>query len=182
MRGYRNRPEESARALRDGWLYTGDIGELDEEGYLYIRGRKKEMLIVSGYNVYPREIEEILHRNPEVKEAAVVGRTDAYRGELPVAFIVPVSGNGAGRGNAAGLLQRKPGALQGPGGVPFLQGAAEDRGRQGGQGRPCQESKPGYRGFRTMNGSVVIPRPIVIPAPHRHSRAPIVIPAQAGIQ
>ena len=95
MRGYRNRPEESARALRDGWLYTGDIGELDEEGYLYIRGRKKEMLIVSGYNVYPREIEEILHRNPEVKEAAVVGRTDAYRGELPVAFIVPVSGNGA---------------------------------------------------------------------------------------
>ena len=95
MRGYRNRPDESARALRDGWLYTGDIGELDEEGYLYIRGRKKEMLIVSGYNVYPREIEEILHRNPEVKEAAVVGRTDAYRGELPIAFIVPVSGNGA---------------------------------------------------------------------------------------
>ena len=89
MRGYRNRPEESARALRDGWLYTGDVGELDEEGYLFIRGRKKEMLIVSGYNVYPREIEEILHRNPEVKEAAVVGRTDAYRGELPVAFIVP---------------------------------------------------------------------------------------------
>ena len=94
MRGYRNRPQETAQALRDGWLYTGDIGELDEDGYLYIRGRKKEMLIVSGYNVFPREIEEILHRNPAVKEAAVVGRTDSYRGELPIAFVVPVSANG----------------------------------------------------------------------------------------
>ena len=88
MRGYRNRPEETAQTLRDGWLYTGDIGELDEEGYLYIRGRKKEMLIVSGYNVFPREVEEVLHLNPGVKEAAVVARTDSYRGELPVAFIV----------------------------------------------------------------------------------------------
>ena len=88
MRGYRNRPEESAQALRDGWLYTGDIGELDEEGYLFIRGRKKEMLIVSGYNVFPREVEEVLHLNPEVREAAVVAKTDDYRGELPVAFIV----------------------------------------------------------------------------------------------
>ena len=88
MRGYRNRPQETALALRDGWLYTGDIGELDEEGYLYIRGRKKEMIIVSGYNVFPREIEEILHQNPEVREAAVVAKTDTYRGELPVAFIV----------------------------------------------------------------------------------------------
>ena len=81
-------PQETALALRDGWLYTGDIGELDEEGYLYIRGRKKEMIIVSGYNVFPREIEEILHQNPGVREAAVVAKTDTYRGELPVAFIV----------------------------------------------------------------------------------------------
>ena len=88
MGGYRNRPQETARALRDGWLYTGDIGELDEEGYLYIRARKKEMIIVSGYNVYPREVEEILHQNPGVREAAVVAKKDAYRGELPVAFVV----------------------------------------------------------------------------------------------
>ena len=88
MRGYRNRPEETAQALRDGWLYTGDIGELDEEGYLFIRGRKKEMIIVSGYNVFPREVEEVLHRNPGVEEAAVVAKSDDYRGELPVAFIV----------------------------------------------------------------------------------------------
>jgi len=89
MQGYHNRPDETRLALRDGWLYTGDIGELDEEGYLYIRGRKKEMLIVSGYNVFPREIEEVLHRNPFVVEAAVVARNDSYRGELPIAFIVP---------------------------------------------------------------------------------------------
>ena len=88
MGGYRNRPQETAQALRDGWLYTGDIGELDEEGYLYIRARKKEMIIVSGYNVYPREVEEILHQNPGVREAAVVAKKDAYRGELPVAFVV----------------------------------------------------------------------------------------------
>ena len=88
MQGYRNRPEETAQTLRGGWLYTGDIGELDEDGYLFIRGRKKEMLIVSGYNVFPREVEEVLHLNPQVKEAAVVAKTDDYRGELPVAFIV----------------------------------------------------------------------------------------------
>lgn len=99
MRGYRNRPEESAQALRSGWLYTGDIGELDEEGYLFIRGRKKEMLIVSGYNVFPREIEEVLHQNPGIREAAVVAKTDAYRGELPVAFVVLRKEN-AGDGDA----------------------------------------------------------------------------------
>ena len=99
MSGYRNRPEETAMALRDGWLYTGDMGELDEDGYLYLRGRKKEMLLVSGYNVFPREIEETLHQHPDVKEAAVVGRTDAYRGELPVAFIVPAAGHDADAGS-----------------------------------------------------------------------------------
>lgn len=88
MLGYRNRPEETQAALRNAYLYTGDIGELDGEGYLYIRGRKKEMIIVSGYNVFPREIEETLYLHPGVSEAAVVGRADAYRGELPIAFVV----------------------------------------------------------------------------------------------
>ena len=88
MEGYCNLPEETARTLRAGWLYTGDIGELDEDGYLFIRGRKKEMLIVSGYNVFPREIEEVLHGNAAVTEAAVVAKLDDYRGELPVAFVV----------------------------------------------------------------------------------------------
>ena len=88
MRGYRNRPEETAAALRDGWLYTGDIGELDTDGVLFIRGRRKEMVIVSGFNVYPREVEDVLHAHPDVHEAAVVGRPDARRGEALVAFVV----------------------------------------------------------------------------------------------
>ena len=88
MRGYRNRPEETALALRAGWLYTGDIGEFDADGYLSIRDRKKDMVIVGGYNVYPREIEEVLFAHPDVAEAAVVGKPDEYRGEILVAHVV----------------------------------------------------------------------------------------------
>ena len=88
MTGYRNRSQDTKQTLKHGWLYTGDIGELDNDGYLYIRGRKKEMIIVSGYNVYPREIEEVLHLHPAIKEAAVIGKEDEYRGELPIAFVV----------------------------------------------------------------------------------------------
>ncbi|TAK86202.1 MAG: long-chain fatty acid--CoA ligase [Betaproteobacteria bacterium] len=87
MQGYRNLPEETAQTLRGGWLYTGDIGELDAEGYLFIRDRKKDMLIVGGYNVYPREVEEVLVMHPQVLEAAVVGVKDEYRGELPIAYV-----------------------------------------------------------------------------------------------
>jgi long-chain acyl-CoA synthetase len=87
MQGYRNLPEETAQTLREGWLYTGDIGELDAEGYLTIRDRKKDMLIVSGYNVYPRELEEVLVMHPAVLDAGVVGVRDDYRGELPVAYL-----------------------------------------------------------------------------------------------
>ena len=88
MQGYRNLPDETAQTLRGGWLYTGDIGEFDADGYLYIRDRKKDMLIVGGYNVYPREVEEVLVMHPAVLEAAVVGVRDEYRGELPIAYVV----------------------------------------------------------------------------------------------
>ncbi len=87
MRGYWQRPEDSAQALRDGWLYTGDVGYMDEEGYTFITDRKKDMLLVNGINVYPREIEEVIYQFPGVKEAAVVGRPDPRRGEQPVAFV-----------------------------------------------------------------------------------------------
>jgi long-chain acyl-CoA synthetase len=87
MRGYRNRAEETAASLRDGWLYTSDIGELDDDGYLYIRDRKKDLVITGGYNVYPREIEEVLLSHPAVVEAAVIGRPDEYKGELLHAYI-----------------------------------------------------------------------------------------------
>ncbi|GAB3459689.1 class I adenylate-forming enzyme family protein [Actinophytocola sediminis] len=89
MLGYHNRPEATDQVLRDGWLHTGDIGILDEDGYLSIVDRLKDMLLYKGYNVYPRELEEILAEHPAVLAAAVVGKPDAAVGELPVAFVVP---------------------------------------------------------------------------------------------
>jgi long-chain acyl-CoA synthetase len=89
MTGYHNRPEATAEVLVDGWLRTGDIGILDDEGYLSIVDRKKDMLLYKGYNVYPRELEELLAAQPGVLTAAVVGKPDPAVGELPVAFIVP---------------------------------------------------------------------------------------------
>jgi len=87
MLGYWNQPEETAKAIRDGWLLTGDIGYRDTEGYYYITDRKKDMLLVNGINVYPREIEEVLYQFPGVREAAVIGKPDTRKGELPVAFV-----------------------------------------------------------------------------------------------
>lgn len=88
MSDYRNLPEETERTIRGGFLYTGDIGELDEDGYLYIRGRKKEMILTSGFNVFPSEVEQVLYSFPPVREAAVVGQPDEYRGEVVVAYVV----------------------------------------------------------------------------------------------
>jgi long-chain acyl-CoA synthetase len=87
MQGYWNQPEETARAMRAGWLLTGDVGHRDADGYFFITDRKKDMLLVNGINVYPREIEEIIYQFPGVKEAAIVGVPDPRRGEQPVAFV-----------------------------------------------------------------------------------------------
>lgn len=92
MKGYLNKPEETADVLKDGWLLTGDIGREDEDGYFYITGRKKDLIIYKGYNVYPREIEEIIFEHPAVRQCAVVGKPDQTAGELPVAFIELVEG------------------------------------------------------------------------------------------
>jgi long-chain acyl-CoA synthetase len=92
MRGYWNQPEETAKVLRDGWLYTGDVGYRDADGYYYITDRKKDMLLVNGINVYPREIEEVIYQFPGVKEAAVVGMPDPRKGEQPVAFVAAMEG------------------------------------------------------------------------------------------
>jgi long-chain acyl-CoA synthetase len=88
MKGYWNMPEETANALRDGWLYTGDIAKMDEDGYTYIVDRKKDLIIASGYNIYPRDIEEVLYEHPAIQEAVVVGVADPYRGETVKAVIV----------------------------------------------------------------------------------------------
>jgi long-chain acyl-CoA synthetase len=95
MKGYWNMPEESANALRDGWLYTGDIAKVDEDGYLYIIDRKKDLIIASGFNVYPRDIEEVLYEHPAVQEAVCIGIPDPYRGEDVKAVIVLKAGNTA---------------------------------------------------------------------------------------
>jgi fatty-acyl-CoA synthase len=92
MAGYWNRPEETARALRNGWLHTGDIGYLDEDNYLTLIDRQKEMIISGGENVYPAEIEKVLAGHPAVADVAVVGRPHPQWGEVPVAFIVPREG------------------------------------------------------------------------------------------
>lgn len=88
MKGYWNKGEETKNTLRNGWLYTGDLARQDQEGYFYIVGRKKEMIITNGFNVYPQEIENVLYEHPDVKEAAVVGIEDSKRGEITKAFLV----------------------------------------------------------------------------------------------
>ena len=88
MKGYWNRPDETQKALKDGWLFTGDLARMDQDGYFYIVDRKKDMIIAGGYNIYPREVEEVLYGHEAVQEAAVVGVPDPYRGETVAAFIV----------------------------------------------------------------------------------------------
>jgi long-chain acyl-CoA synthetase len=88
MRRYQGRPEATREVLRDGWLYTGDIGYLDADGYLFLVDRKKDMILVGGYNVYPRQVDEVLFKHPAIVEAATVGRADARLGEVLVAFVV----------------------------------------------------------------------------------------------
>jgi len=88
MKGYWKRPEETSEVLRDGWLYTGDLGKMDEDGYFYITDRKKDLIKYKGYSVYPRELEDILYEHPAVKLAAVVGKPDPLSGEIPKAFVV----------------------------------------------------------------------------------------------
>ena len=92
MKGYLNMPEETARTLKGGWLHTGDVAKMDEDGYFFIVDRKKDMIVASGYNVYPREVEEILFEHPDVAEAVAIGVPDDYRGETVKAFVVKRSG------------------------------------------------------------------------------------------
>jgi len=95
MKGYYKMPEATKKALRGGWLHTGDLGKMDEDGYVYIVDRKKDMINVGGMNVYPREIEEQLYKHPKIREAAVVATKDELRGEIPKAVIVLRDGESA---------------------------------------------------------------------------------------
>jgi len=95
MKGYWNKPKETADVLRNGWLFTGDIARKDDDGYFYIVDRKKDLIIAGGFNIYPREVEEVLFEHPAIKEAAVIGLPDPYRGETVKAFVVMKDGGSA---------------------------------------------------------------------------------------
>lgn len=93
MKGYWNRPEETAQTLREDWLLTGDLGYMDEDGYFYVVDRKKDMIIAGGYNIYPREVEEVLYEHPDVIEVVAAGVPDPYRGETVKAYVVLKEGS-----------------------------------------------------------------------------------------
>ncbi|MGV7223772.1 MAG: class I adenylate-forming enzyme family protein [Nitrospinales bacterium] len=92
MQGYWNKPEETGRVLKEGWLHSGDIGYMDDDGYFYITDREKDMIIYKGYNVYPRELEEVIFSHPDVEQCAVVGKPNLDVGESPVAFVQLMAG------------------------------------------------------------------------------------------
>ena len=107
MQGYWNNPAETAGQLRDGWLYTGDIAQADEDGYLFIVDRKKDMIIAGGFNIYPREIDEVLYQCPKVCEAVSLGIPDDYRGETVKAFVVLKPGETATEGEIIDFCKQK---------------------------------------------------------------------------
>lgn len=120
MKGYWNRPEETEAVLVDGWLYTGDIGRMDEAGYLYIVDRKKDLIIAGGYNIYPREIDEILYQHPAVQEACAVGVPDEYRGESVKAFVVLKPGASATEQEVLDFCRERLAPFKRPRAVEFL--------------------------------------------------------------
>lgn len=120
MLGYWNRPQETAETIRDGWLYTGDIGRMDDDGYLYIVDRKKDMIIAGGFNIYPREIDEVLYQHPAVLEACAVGVPDAYRGETVKAFVVLKPGAQATEQEILDFCRERLAAYKRPKSVEFL--------------------------------------------------------------
>jgi len=121
MKGYLNRPEETAAALRDGWLHTGDIGYLDDEGYLYIVDRKKDMIIRAGENIYPCELEEIFYAHAAVAEAAVVGTPDPVYGEKVVAFVVLKPGIEATEKELLDFVKTRTAEFKAPSKICFIE-------------------------------------------------------------
>ena len=120
-RGYYKRPQETAEAFSGGWFHTGDIGYMDEEGYLFIVDRKKDMIIAGGFNIYPREIDEVLYEHPKVKEACAVGLPDPYRGETVKAFIVPRDGETLTEKDVITYCKEKLAAYKVPKQVEFVE-------------------------------------------------------------
>lgn len=119
MKGYWNKPEETAKTLREGWLYTGDIGKMDEDGYFFIVDRKKDIIIAGGFNIYPRDIEEVLFEHPKVSEVVVAGVPDQYRGETVKAYIVLKIGEEATEQEFIDYCRTKLAAFKAPRSIEF---------------------------------------------------------------
>jgi long-chain acyl-CoA synthetase len=120
MTGYYRSPEETARAIRHGWLHTGDMGRLDADGFLYIVERKKDLIIRGGFNIYPREVEEVLYAFPAIAEAAVVGKADPLMGEEAVAFVVLRDGARATAEDVIGFCESRLARFKCPKQVHFV--------------------------------------------------------------
>lgn len=119
MKGYYKLPEETKKTIKDGWLYTGDIAKIDEDGYIYIVDRKKDMIIVRGLNVYPREIEEVLYKNPKIAEVAVVGIKDKLKGEVPKAYVALKEGEKITAKELIGFLRERLASYKIPRSIEF---------------------------------------------------------------
>ena len=174
MLGYWNRKEETDNVLRDGWLLTGDIARMDEDGYFFIVDRKKDMIDVGGFKVYPREVEEVLFAHPDVKEAAVVGAPDEYRGEAVKAFVVlkPESkGQGLREGDNR-LLQEEHGLVQGASNGGLRGRASEDAGREGASQEAAREGRLGKGDLYTS--SMIIAT--AFPPPMHSVTRPVFLP------
>jgi len=118
--GYYKKPDETAASFRDGWFYTGDIGYMDDEGYLFIVDRKKDMIIAGGYNIYPRDIDEVLFEHPKIQEACAVGVPDPYRGETVKAFVVTKPGETLTEDEVMSYCREKLAAYKAPKLVEFM--------------------------------------------------------------
>ncbi|MEF2230176.1 MAG: long-chain fatty acid--CoA ligase [Pseudodesulfovibrio sp.] len=119
MKGYYNRPDSTADVLRNGWLYTGDIATMDEDGYFYIVDRKKDLIISGGYNIYPREIDEVLHTHPQIEEAVSVGIPHKTRGEIVKAYVVVRKGEQLSRNDVIAYCREKLASYKVPRQVEF---------------------------------------------------------------
>ena len=129
-KGYYQKPAETEEAFRGGWFHTGDLGYQDDEDFLFIVDRKKDLIIRGGYNVYPREVEEVLYAHPAVAEAAVIGRPDERLGEEVMALYIAPAGSEYDAGRGDRLLQRADGGVQAPTRGPHHRRAAEGSDRQ----------------------------------------------------
>jgi long-chain acyl-CoA synthetase len=120
MKGYWQRPDATEEAMRGGWFHSGDMARVDEDGYFYIVDRKKDMIIRGGYNVYPREVEEVLYEHPKIREAAVVGIADEEWGEEIGAAVVPHEGEHLEGSEVAEFVKERIAAYKYPRRVWFL--------------------------------------------------------------